>query len=136
MRATRTVLMLSILPLAILPTSAQEAAEAPKVGVTINTEPVLPEGFVNDYPTVARADYVFGCMAVNGQSRDALERCSCSIDIIASLLPFEEYESGETVLMVAQRGGENTAMFKTSPLLRAKVDRVRRAQTEAELRCF
>ena len=34
----------------------------------------------NDYPTVARADYVFGCMQVNGQTRDALERCSCSID--------------------------------------------------------
>ena len=27
----------------------------------------------NDYPTVARADYVFGCMQVNGQTRDALE---------------------------------------------------------------
>ena len=42
----------------------------------------------NDYPTAARADYVFGCMQVNGQTRDALERCSCSIDVIASLLPF------------------------------------------------
>ena len=30
----------------------------------------------NDYPTVARADYVFGCMQANGQTRDALERCS------------------------------------------------------------
>lgn len=98
--------------------------------------PDVSEGFVNDFPTVARADYVFGCMAVNGETRDALERCSCSIDIIASLITFEEYESGETVLMVGQRGGENTAMFKTSPLMQAKVDKVRRAQTEAELRCF
>jgi len=24
---------------------------------------------VNDYPTVVRADYVFGCMQVNGQTR-------------------------------------------------------------------
>ena len=39
----------------------------------------------NDYPTVVRADYVFGCMQVNGQTRDALERCSCSIDVIARL---------------------------------------------------
>ena len=38
----------------------------------------------NDYPTVARADYVFGCMASNGQTRDALEKCSCSVDVIAS----------------------------------------------------
>ncbi|MGH7191398.1 MAG: hypothetical protein ACREF0_19670, partial [Acetobacteraceae bacterium] len=37
----------------------------------------------NDYPTSARADYVFGCMAVNGQTHEALDRCSCAIDVVA-----------------------------------------------------
>src|SRR4051794_21030460 len=40
----------------------------------------------NDYPTSARADYVFGCMKVNGETRQALEQCSCSIDVIASII--------------------------------------------------
>jgi hypothetical protein len=91
---------------------------------------------VNDYPTVVRADYVFGCMQVNGQTRNALERCSCSIDVIASLLPFTQYEEAETILRVRQRGGEKAAMFISNPTLRAKVDDLRRAQVEAELRCF
>jgi len=90
----------------------------------------------NDYPTVVRADYVFGCMQVNGQTRNALERCSCSIDVIASLLPFAQYEEAETILRVRQRGGEKAAMFISNPALRAKVDDLRRAQVEAELRCF
>jgi hypothetical protein len=90
----------------------------------------------NDYPTVARADYVFACMQVNGQTRDALERCSCSIDVVASLLPYEQYEEAETIMRVRQRGGENAAMFLTMPMLRAKVDELKRAQVEAELRCF
>jgi hypothetical protein len=90
----------------------------------------------NDYPTVVRADYVFGCMQVNGQTRDALERCSCSIDVIASLLPFEKYEEAETIMRVRQRGGEKAAMFISNPALRAKVDDLKRAQVEAELRCF
>jgi hypothetical protein len=90
----------------------------------------------NDYPTVVRADYVFGCMQVNGQTRPALERCSCSIDVIASLLPFAQYEEAETILRVRQRGGEKAAMFISNPTLRAKVDDLRRAQVEAELRCF
>jgi hypothetical protein len=90
----------------------------------------------NDYPTAARADYVFGCMQVNGQTRDALERCSCSIDVIASLLPYEQYEEAETVMRVRQRGGKNASMFLTMPMLRAKVDDLKRAQIEAELRCF
>jgi hypothetical protein len=90
----------------------------------------------NDYPTVVRADYVFACMQVNGQTRDALERCSCSIDVIASLISFDQYEQAETILRVRQRGGEKAAMFISNPGLRAKVDELRRAQVEGELRCF
>lgn len=108
---------------------AQEVVQAQQA-------PQHEEGFTNDYPTVARADYVFGCMAVNGQTRQALEQCSCSIDLIAAILPYDDYVSAETVLMVAQKGGENTSIFRTSPLMRAKVDKLRRAQAEAELRCF
>ena len=37
----------------------------------------------NDYPTVARADYVLGCMAANGNTRIALEKCACALDSIA-----------------------------------------------------
>src|SRR6516165_6101156 len=33
---------------------------------------------LNDYPTAARADYVFACMKTNGETRPALEKCSCS----------------------------------------------------------
>jgi hypothetical protein len=90
----------------------------------------------NDYPTVARADYVFGCMQVNGQTRDALERCSCSIDVIASLLPYDQYEEAATIMSVRQRGGKNASMFLTMPAMRAKIDDLKRAQIEGELRCF
>ena len=90
----------------------------------------------NDYPTAARADYVFGCMQVNGQTRDALERFACSIDVIASLLPYDQYEEAETVMRVRQRGGKYASMFLSMPMLRAKVDELKRAQVEAELRCF
>jgi hypothetical protein len=89
----------------------------------------------NDYPTVARADYVFACMQVNGQSREALERCSCSIDAIASILPYEKYEEAETIMGVRQRGGKTASMLN-NPTMRAKVDDLKRAQVEAELRCF
>jgi len=91
---------------------------------------------VNDYPTVARADYVFGCMAANGQTRLALERCSCSIDAIANVLPYRDYEEAETIMSVRQRGGENASMFLSMPLMREKVARLKRAQIEGELRCF
>ncbi|GAU86552.1 hypothetical protein BIWAKO_06500 [Bosea sp. BIWAKO-01] len=94
------------------------------------------EAPVNDYPTVARADYIFGCMAANGQTRTALEKCSCSIDVIASVLPYKAYEEAETIMSVRQRGGQNASMFISMPLMREKVARLKRAQIEGELRCF
>lgn len=90
---------------------------------------------VNDYPTEARADYVFGCMEINGGTRDALSRCSCSLDVVASILPYENYVAAETVLGVVQVGGEKAAIFH-DPLLQEKVAELRRAQAEGEILCF
>lgn len=91
---------------------------------------------LNDYPTVARADYVFACMAANGQNREVLERCACSIDVIASILPYEEYISAETVLSMRQQAGERMAIFRTAQVAKSAVTELRRAQAESEIRCF
>jgi len=91
---------------------------------------------LNDYPTSVRADYVFGCMKANGDSRTALDRCSCSIDVIASLLPYDRYVEAETVLSLNQVPGFFGAMFRSPPPAKAAVDALRRAQAEAEVRCF
>jgi hypothetical protein len=60
---------------------------------------------LNDYPTSARADYVFGCMKANGETQRSLDQCSCSIDIIASIVPYDRYITAETVLRMAQVRG-------------------------------
>ncbi len=90
-----------------------------------------------DYPTEALADYVFGCMATNGQTQEALRRCSCSIDAIAAKVSYDDYVKAETVLRMQQvPGGGRAAMFRTSPWAQAMLDKLRQAQVEAELRCF
>lgn len=91
---------------------------------------------LNDYPTAARADYVFGCMAANGQGRDVLEKCSCSIDVIASILPYEAYVEAETVLSLRLTGGERMSVFRTAVMANEIVADLRRAQAEAEILCF
>ncbi len=89
-----------------------------------------------DYPTNGRADYVFGCMAANGQTRDALERCSCSLDVIASILPYERYVQAETVLTMRQGVGQQASIFRNTRMFDDIVADLRRAQAEAEIRCF
>lgn len=91
---------------------------------------------LNDYPTVARAEYVFACMAVNGETRRVLEQCSCSIDQIASVLPYEDYVEAETVLAMQQTSGERSTLFRDNAVVREAVAELRRAQAEADVLCF
>lgn len=91
---------------------------------------------LNDYPTAARADYVFACMQTNGQSREVLIKCSCSVDVVASILPYDKYVEAETVLALRQTGGERMAIFRSATVTEAIVADLRRAQAEAEILCF
>ncbi|MFB2533316.1 hypothetical protein ACEYYB_13045 [Paracoccus sp. p4-l81] len=91
---------------------------------------------LNDYPTEARAEYVFACMGVNGQTADALRRCSCSIDTIASILPYESYVEAETVMAMRQTSGERASIFRDSAPAAAIFAELKRAQAEAEVLCF
>lgn len=105
------------------------------IGVVLAATPVLAAE-VNDYPTEARADYVYVCMKTNGETRDILKRCSCSIDVIASLLPYDRFVAAETVASMDQALGQIGTLFRNSPQTKATSDELRRAQAEAEVRCF
>ena len=91
---------------------------------------------INDYPTSARADYVFGCMKANGETQEILQKCSCSIDVIASLIPYDGYVATETILSMSQVTGPVGSEFRSTEPARQAVQEFRRAQAEAEVRCF
>lgn len=97
-----------------------------------------PARSANDYPTEVIADYVLACMAANNNTAEALRQCSCSIDVLASLLSYDDYSMAETVLRMRQvaGGGEKMALFRETPFAKGTIDRLRRAQVEAEVRCF
>jgi hypothetical protein len=90
----------------------------------------------NDYPTDARAEFVFACMKTNGETAQALRRCSCAIDVIASLLPYDSYVAAETVASMQQGAGRIGAEFRDTAIARDDLARLRRAQAEADIRCF
>lgn len=90
----------------------------------------------NDYPTNARVEYVFGCMKANGETRQTIDQCSCSIDVLASLLPYDRYVTAETVLSMAQVRGNLGGQFRSSEQANSALNDLRRAQAEAEVRCF
>jgi len=93
-------------------------------------------GGVNDYPTAARAEYVFACMTSNGQTRDALNRCSCAIDTIAAAVPYEAYEKAETILRMRHEGGGYLAQEFRVTASNNMLRDLQEAQAEADVSCF
>lgn len=92
----------------------------------------------HDYPTEAIGDYLFACMAANGQTQDAMKKCACSIDVVSSILPYEDYAAAETFMSMRQvrGGGEKMALFRETRMAKDAVDKLKKAQIEAEIRCF
>ena len=116
--------------------AAATAAATMVATAAAQAQPTAMQDFDNDYPTTVIADYVFGCMKANGETRQALEQCSCSVDVISTLLPYNRYEEAEAFLSLGQITGERGVLFRTSEQAKEAIDALRRAQVEAELRCF
>jgi hypothetical protein len=93
-------------------------------------------GGANDYPTAARAEYVFACMTTNGQTREALNRCACAIDTIAAAVPYESYEKAETILRMRHESGGYLAQEFRIPVSNGILEQLQQAQAEADVSCF
>jgi hypothetical protein len=95
-----------------------------------------PARAADGYPTTAVAEYIFVCMKTNGETRDALERCSCSIDVITSIIPYDHFVTAETYRRMGLLTGEKGEIFRASAPAKAAITEMSRAQIEAEVRCF
>ena len=91
----------------------------------MNPDPALRGVEPLNVPVVTRADYVFACMKTNGETRQALEHCSCSIDVIASIIPYDRYVTAESVLSLSQVPGRFGTMFRTPEPAKAATKRHR-----------
>ena len=67
---------------------------------------------------------------------ESLQKCSCSIDVIASLLPYDRFVAAQTVLSMAQEPGNLGGEFRSTEIARGALEDLRRAQAVAEVRCF
>jgi hypothetical protein len=88
------------------------------------------------YATAVRAEYVFACTVANGGSQEELQRCSCAIDVIASVLPYDKYEQAETVLRMRRSAGGYLGAEFRSTTTNLIVREFEEAEAEADVRCF
>lgn len=65
-----------------------------------------------DYPTQGRVEYVLTCLDDNGHDFANVYKCSCVIDKMAAVLPYDEFVDQQTFARYATLGGEGGAEFR------------------------
>ena len=65
-----------------------------------------------DYPTQGRVEYVLTCLDENGHDFANVYKCSCVIDKIAAVLPYDEFVGEQTFARYATLGGQGGAEFR------------------------
>ncbi len=91
---------------------------------------------VNDYPTHARSQFVFACMASNEMDRNFLKKCSCAIDVIAARLSYEDYEKAEAILRLQLGTTPREEAYQSVGIAKAPLEKLFRAQAASEIECF
>ena len=89
-----------------------------------------------DYPTGARAEYVFACMAANEMTQAFLYRCSCAIDTIARRMSYADYEKAETMVRIQLGHSPREQAYRSVGVSKTMLDNFFRAQAASELECF
>ena len=74
----------------------------------------------NDFPTLARSEFVFACMSSNQSNRDFMAKCSCAIDEIAKRINYEEYAQAEAIARLQLGASPREEAFKSVGIIKRK----------------
>jgi hypothetical protein len=108
-------------------------------GFAVATEETVTEsqGFINQYPTRDRVDYVLNCVAKHGGLNYVNQySCGCKLDKIAEKLPFKDYEEAVTFGFMSKVAGDGGAAFRDPEQSKQLKKRIKEAEEFAESSCF
>jgi hypothetical protein len=97
--------------------------------------PGLTDPVQNDFPTLARVEYVLDCMRSMGAAEENLYKCSCVIDRIAEKLRYDDYVEASTFSKYASTAGDRGGVFRDPDEAKQKTKLYRETETGAFKSC-
>ena len=97
--------------------------------------PALTDPVQNDYPTIARVEYVVDCMRTTGPAEENIYKCACVIDRIAEKLKYDDYVESSTFSKYASTSGERGGVFRDPDEAKQKAKLYREVETGAFKSC-
>ena len=89
----------------------------------------------NNYPTLARVEYVVDCMRSVGPADENIYKCACVIDRIAEKFEYDAYVEASTYSKYASSAGERGGVFRDSDDAKQKAKLYREVETAAFKSC-
>ena len=100
--------------------SAQQATERP-----------------NDFPTLARVEYVIGCLnETEGPRHEMMYKCVCAADRVAEAIPYERWVEMSTIVQAQPIAGERGAYIRERKDVQSHLKHFRELQLKAKKSCF
>jgi hypothetical protein len=97
----------------------------------------LVPAYANDFPTVARVEFVLECMKEGKASaHEMLYKCSCAVDHIASKVSYETWVDLSTVALGTSIAGERGGVIRDMKDGRKLINTYRDLQKQAKQACF
>lgn len=91
----------------------------------------------NDFPTVARVQYVQDCMTAHpGGKFEMTSKCSCALDALAAEVSYDDYVTLSTIFNARTIGGERGGTLRENQSLEPEVKRYRDLQAKVSKGCF
>ena len=103
--------------------------------VLFASAPLRAEAPANNFPTLARVEYVQECINRTGGDRAHLYQCACVVDRIAEAMSYDEFVEASTFAKYATLPGEAGGIFRDTDEARKKAKLYRSVEADAFRAC-
>jgi hypothetical protein len=92
---------------------------------------------VNDFPTLARVEYVFDCLSENeGPRHEMLYKCVCAVDRVAEAVSYDRWVDLSTFFRAQPMAGERGAYVRERADIQSQLKSYRELQAKVKQACF
>lgn len=89
----------------------------------------------NDFPTLARVEYVQECINRTGGDRNHMYQCACVVDRLAETMSYDEFVESSTYARYSTLPGEGGGLFRDTDEAKSKAKFYRAAEESAFKAC-
>lgn len=108
------------------------------LAASVQSASAQEEQRVNDFPTIERVQFVEACIREHPDRarQEMMYKCSCALDVLASLMSYDEYVDASTAYFAGQTAGKRGVRIRESEMGRTLIERYRTAHGQAMSQCL